>query len=388
MLVRNDMFDDPRVTRHAEALAAHGFEVTVVCSASARTPAIEERADYKIIRAGAGVPLGLERLASRIRPRSVPRILVRLVQITVLQLVLFRAARKSAAEVYCANDLDTLLVGALAAGSRRKLVYDSHELWTDMLVTVPEFVKRMLRVYERFLIKRADVVMTVNELIGGVLASRYSIKAPIEIVYNCPSATATLRKRAPLKRDRLKTALYQGRYLPERGLENLVKAARYLLPDVRLVFRGYGAIEKQLRALASSMNNVRFVEPVPMERVVETARDADVGIVSYIPSNLNNYLASPNKLFEYIHAGLPVAASDTPFMRKIVCDNDIGAVFDPRDPRSIAKSLNQITRARELRHHRKMIRAVAKKYSWQVEQKKLLHAYTRLRDAFERESGV
>jgi glycosyltransferase involved in cell wall biosynthesis len=305
-----------------------------------------------------------------------------MLQIVALQLAFFEAARKTPAHVYCANDLDTLLIGVLAAGSDRRLVYDSHELWTDMLVTVPESVRRMLRLYENFLIKRADLVMTVNELVGQVLASRYSVTSPIEIVYNCPAATKTQRSTRRVKRSRLKTVLYQGRYVPQRGLENIVKAAWHLLPDVRLVFRGYGPIEEQLRALASGASNVKFVQPVPMERMVDAARDADVGIVSYVPSNMNNFLASPNKLFEYIHAGLPVAASDIPFMRKVVCDNDIGVVFDPRDPESIARSLNQITRQQALRHHRKMVMAAARKYSWQNEEKKLLRAYTRLGDAF------
>jgi len=388
MLVRNDMVNDPRVTRHAETLGAHGFRVEVICTASARTPIREKRSNYEIVRVRGGILLSLSRLALRTKRASALRIIVRMFQIIAIQLVFSRAARKTRAHVYCANDLDTLLIGVIAAGHDRKLVYDSHELWPDMLIGVPEFVRRMLRVYEKLLIKRADVVITVNELIGQVLASRYSVTAPIEIVYNCPSTETKQRRGRSPKRRRLKIALYQGRYAPERGLENLVRAAHHLLPDIGLVFRGYGPIEGELRALASGTKNVRFVQPVPMEQLVDAARDADVGIVSYLSSNLNNYLASPNKLFEYIHAGLPVAASDIPFIRKVVCENDIGAVFDPKDPLSIAESLNRVTRPRELLRHRKRIIAAAKKYSWQVEEKKLLRTYARLRDQFRRESGL
>jgi len=387
MLVRNDMVNDPRVARHAETLGAHGFRVTVVCTASPWTPAKEKRANYEILRVGRRLGLALEGVAIGTRPRSALRILLRITQIMTLHFALFRAARKTGAHVYCANDLDTLLMGVLAAGSDTYLVYDSHELWPDMLIGVPEFVKRMLRVYERLLIKRADVVITVNELIGQVLASRYSVTAPIEIVYNCPSTETKQRKRRRLRGRRFKIALYQGHYLPERGLENLVRAARHLLPDIELVFRGYGPVEGELRALASGTKNVRFVHPVPMEQMVDAAQDADVGIVSYIPSNLNNYLASPNKLFEYIHAGLPVAVSDGPFMRRVVCSNDIGVVFDPTDPLSIAKALNRVTRPRELLRHRKRIMVAAERYSWQAEGKKLLHTYARFQDAFKRESG-
>ncbi len=111
-----------------------------------------------------------------------------------------------------------------------------------------------------------------------------------------------------------------------------------------------------------------------MRELIDVARTADVGIVSYIPSNLNNYLTSPNKLFEYINAGLPVAASDIPsFLRKTICDSDT---------HNIARSLNQITRTKELRRHRKMIVAAALKYNWQTEEKKPLHAYARLLHGF------
>jgi glycosyltransferase involved in cell wall biosynthesis len=387
MLVTNDMLNDPRVARHAEALGVHNFRVTVVCLASARTTAQETRSNYEILRVKNRILLSLEQLALRIRSRSPLRIIVRLVQIAALQLAFFRTAREVGAHVYCANDLDTLLIGALAAGSERELVYDSHELWTDMLITVPEYLKRMLRLYERLLIKRADVVMTVNELIGKVIASRYSIASPIEIVYNCPVSKKELPSARTARKIRFKTALYQGRYVPQRGLENIVKAARHILPDVRLVFRGYGPIEKQLREIAIGARNVKFVRPVPMERMIDAARDADVGIVSYIPSNLNNYLASPNKLFEYIHAGLPVAASDIPFMKRVVCENKIGVVFDPRDPEDIARSLNKITRQPALGHCRKMIMAAAEKYSWQKEEKKLLRAYARLGEAFRQQKA-
>ena len=386
MLVRNDMVNDPRVTRHAEALGAHGFNVAIACTASARTAAKEKHANYEILRAGNRITLGLESLALRMKSRSPLRILVRLIQLVILQFALFRTAKETEAHIYCANDLDTLLIGVLATVHSGRLVYDSHELWTDMLFTVPAFVRQMLRAYEKCLIRRADIVMTVNELIGEVLASRYSIRAPIEIVYNCPSARTTIRNRKRPRKRRLKTALYQGRYVAHRGLENLVRAAQYLLPDVELVFRGFGPIEKDLRALASARNNVRFVQPVPMKQLVQTARIADVGIVSYIPSNLNNFLASPNKLFEYMHAGLPVAASDIPFMRKVVYENDIGVIFDPHDPRSIAEAINQITRTRELSRHRRMIKRAVFKYNWQNEEKKLLHVYAWLEESLKQDS--
>lgn len=400
MLVSNDMVSDPRVARHAETLGRNGFKVTVVCFQSQRTAAKETRESYGIIRVSGRITEFAETFSSIGRKPMAPtvaahangsvgsrtrkglmRLVVVIAVVALRQLALLRAARETGAHVYCANNLDALPAAVLAAGLDRRVVYDSHELWPDM-ITAPPLYKRMARTFERFLIRRVDLVMTVNEMIASVLASRYSIKTPVHI-YNCPSAVARKRGNGRTHRRSFKVVLYQGIYHPQRGLENLVRASRFFLSDVRLVLRGYGAIEGQLRELAQGMTNVSFEPPIPMERLLDAARMADVGIVPYLPTNLNNYLASPNKLFEYIHAGLPVAASNVPFMRKLVEGDGIGVVFDARDVRSIAQGLNRITRATELRRCQRNLSAAAAKYNWQVEGLKLLRSYTQFRDAFQ-----
>jgi len=253
-------------------------------------------------------------------------------------------------------------------------VYDSHELWPDMML-VPEPVKALARSIEKLLIRRADFVMTVNEFIATELASRYSLKRGPQVVYNCPrSDPLKVHKR----RTAAKIALYQGLYAPERGLENLVKAADYHLPDIHLVFRGYGVIEQELRSLSTGRKNVRFDTPVKMSRLVSAASEADVGLIPYLPTNLCNYLASPNKLFEYIQAGLPVIASDIPFMRKLILENDIGMLFDARDPRNIANAINRSTRPRVHGRQRANLASVAARYNWEIESEKLLQSYAGL----------
>jgi glycosyltransferase involved in cell wall biosynthesis len=116
-----------------------------------------------------------------------------------------------------------------------------------------------------------------------------------------------------------------------------------------------------------------------MSELISTAAEADVGLIPYLPTNLCNYFASPNKLFEYILAGLPVVASNIPFMRKVILKNDIGALFDARDPQSIADAINQSTRDHVLRRQRANLPSVAAKYNWDIESKNLLQAYASLR---------
>ncbi len=300
---------------------------------------------------------------------------IRLLTMMSGQLALMRAARRTMAHVYCANDLDTLLITRLAAGFDRTVVYDSHELWPDMLIQVPPFVKTVLMSIERFLISRVDAIMTVNEFIARVLAQRYTIKSAIHVIYNYPPKNKTLQIRREKKLGEKIEALYHGILSPERGLENLVNAAQHLLPDVVLVFRGSGILEDALKALSIGRTNIRFERPVGMREVVKAAESADVGIVPFLATNLSNYYISPNKLFEYIQAGLPIAVSNLPFLTKVVSTNDIGTVFDAREPKSIAEAINQITRKDALARQRKNVFEVASVFCWEQESKKLLQVY-------------
>jgi len=415
MLATNDMLNDPRVTRHAETLGTNGFKVTVICTKSDRTQSRESRNGYEIVRVRSNLSYRAEILAKRWKERrkqdisrarkgadldienaSLPkashargfserlgRHLISGVRFTLLQLSLLKAALETRARVYCANDLDTLLIAILAAGFDRKVVYDAHELWPDMLISVPEFYRQIFRSLEKLLVRHCNRVMTVNELIAEVLETRNRPRSPVCSVYNIPVQVLKQNRNRRLRKRGKAIVLYQGRYAPERGLETLVKSSEYLRRDIQLVFRGYGDIEDELRTLAKGRRNVRFDEPVAMDEMVDAAQNADVGIVSYLPTNINNYLASPNKLFEYIQAGLPIAASESPLMRKIVLANRIGVLFDPADPRTIAAALNEITRKKELDRYRRNVASVATKYTWPVESRKLLQIYTELMKEFE-----
>jgi len=386
MLVSNDMLSDPRVSRHAQTLGSRGFKVTVICPRSASARQDEIRQGYEIHRSKNLIAEKLIALEAKCRNSSANPLRrqdynwiklapLALIQTLITQLALMRTAKAQLAQIYCANDLDTLPGTILAAGLDRKVVYDSHELWPDMML-VPASIKTMARAVEKLLVRQTDLVMTVNEFIAQELASRYSLQDRPQVVYNCSDtnfhATPSVRNR------KVKIVLYQGKYFSDRGLENLVRAADHLQPDIRLVLRGFGTIEQKLRSLAVGRPNVQFEQPVAAGALVSVASEADVGIITYPPTNLNNYLASPNKLFDYIQAGLSIAASNIPFMRKVILENDIGTLFDSRDPRSIAKALNQATREKVLRRQRANVVSVASKYSWKIESKKLLQAYASL----------
>jgi glycosyltransferase involved in cell wall biosynthesis len=114
-----------------------------------------------------------------------------------------------------------------------------------------------------------------------------------------------------------------------------------------------------------------------MADLVKTASEADIGVIPYIPFCLNNRLCLPNKLFEYMMAGLAVVGSDLPELRHIIRGHQIGGVFSPEKPRDIARAINELLldTPRLDAMKRNALRAAHELYNWEVEGKVLLMAY-------------
>jgi len=393
MIVANDMVRDSRVDRHADTLGMNGHDVTVLCVRTSRTTPEERKAHYLIVRrrdplrelferrmcakavsrAGRSSANGSGRASSF---RNVVRTLSQISLAATFDTMMVRSARRLNADVYICNDLYTLRVGTFMKLFGRRVIYDSHELYPDLVTGTPPYLRRLIRHVESLLIRSADIVTTVNDFIALELSSRYGIPHPI-VIMNCPRTPASLpttRHRA----ERRKVVLYSGTFWQERGLENVVLACGYLRKNVQVVFRGEGAIEAKLREMSRGLENCIIEKPVPMAEVIPKAAEADVGIIPYLPTTLNNMYASPNKLFEYLQAGLPVIGSDLPFIRKIIVEHDVGSVFDPFDPKDIARAMNLITQDEILESKRANVKKIRSRFSWEIESKKLLEAVSGL----------
>lgn len=298
-----------------------------------------------------------------------------------LNLHMARAATDERADVYHAHDLDTLLAGVLAkrrTGAR--LVYDFHELfpdqWPDGART--ELWRGYYQRLERALIGAADAYVTVGDALARTSARTYG--TPLALVLrNVPFLQAApLSTPGPGPR----VALYHGGYQPFRGLEPLIESARHLR-HARLVMRGVGGYGAELRRLAARLgveDRVTFAPPVPMLELVRSAREAEIGVCPFPSSCLNTYYAQPNKLYEYLMAGLAVVASDLPELRAVITSRRVGALCDPRDPRAIAAAIDGLAADPHLlaEARRNALRAATEELNWEVEQRKLLDLYARL----------
>ena len=379
MLLRNPFTRDARVLREARSLARAGHDVTVIAMRAPTLPAREQRDGFTVLRlipggtlagptiagASGGRTLSLPRLAIAVRARD-----------AILTRAFTRAAIEQPADVYHAHDLNTLEPAARAARARgARLVYDAHELYPDLTGFGPAERARWSKLETR-LIGRADAVIVPSQGRADEMKRRYGV-VPV-VVMNCPDVTRPVDADPRLDAYRSGAeplVVYAGGYTPNRGLESLVDAAAKLASG-RLVMIGWGPLEAALRSRAAGNDRVAFVDPVDPDELVPLVAGGDIGVAPYLPVGLNNQLAAPNKLFEYLHAGLAVAASDLPDIRRVVTQDEVGALFDAADPSSIAAAIESLTSSKQrLETMRANARAAAPKYTWEAQARRLLEIY-------------
>lgn len=287
---------------------------------------------------------------------------------------------------YHCHDFNTLWAGKVARRLHdAPLTYDSHELYSHQNVAHPTRRRRwFVQWVERRVLKQAAASITVNESLAGVLEKRYGIARPV-VVMNVPSGNEPdlpVEPPAPFLLPGVKV-LYLGGVTRGRGIEESIQALQHV-PEANLIVMGPARpvfLEKFQQAAADLgvAGRVHFVPPVPHEMVASVARHATVGLVTIENICLSYYYSLPNKMFECMHAGLPVVASDFPELRRIVNTYNVGVTCEPSDPRAIASAVKRIVADPvEYEQMRKNARACSAEFNWEREAEKLVALYDRL----------
>ncbi|MFC7376610.1 glycosyltransferase [Brachybacterium sp. GCM10030267] len=294
-------------------------------------------------------------------------------------------------DVIHANDANTLVPAlAIRAASRGRIgiVYDSHELWRHRNVRPGRLLAPHVEaLIEAVGIRRVDGVITVSPSIADWLERTYRLPRRPALVRNVPvaddlpdPASGVLRARAGLgAEDRV--IAYGGRITTARGIEETIAALPHLPADVHFVLLGYGeqAALEQVRAEAAHhgvAERVHLVGAVEPDAVSRSLADGDVAVVHVRPICLSYRFALPNKLFESIRAGLPIAAADLPDMRRVVEELGVGEVFQGSSPQDLAEALRAILDDPDT--YRERARQVADDLTWERETESMLALYRRV----------
>lgn len=337
-VVLNDFTRDNRVLKISESLAEKGHEVTVVAlqkpkgAEGGAVPNSEERpGGWNVVRVG-------------VKSGRLPRGTVfGVIKMAELALRLIQGWRR--VDAWHCNDIEAFVLGWLAQrfNPKLKLVYDCHEFEAERNGK-SKLERKLVSWLERRMIRKAAAVITVSPSIAKAYQERYAKfgMANVHLVRNIPSPRS---ERGPMEgpgpdhfRDRFNIpqegfiALYQGAFTYNRGLETALRAMEGLEDSgVHLVLMGYGLLQPMVEEAANRLPHVHWHPAVPYEQVLEHTQSADVGLVSVRPTCLSYLYCLPNKLFEYILAGVPVLSNDLPDCRALIEEHLVGRMVERDD---------------------------------------------------------
>ncbi len=353
VLVSNDLTHDQRVHKTCEVLQKAGLEVTLVGRELPDSAPIDR--SYETVR------LKLRYHTGALFYASLQRGLAR-----------FLRSRAADWDAIWSNDLDTLWPAYLSSRQLRiPLIYDSHEYFTEAAgLTNRPFPKWVWTQIERRIFPKLKHVITVNESIARIYRDKYQV--PVQVVRNVPSVKALPAQqpsRAALGLPEGQLAILQGAFMDkDRGVVEAVKALAQL-PELHLLLVGAGEEWLEAKRLRTSLqleSRLTILPKQPYERLVTFTRSADVGLSLDKGTHFNYYYSLPNKLFDYIHAGIPVVASPMPEVSSVVENYGIGSVIEDWSPEGISSALREVLSAPRKRWMEGLARA-QEDFRWEKE---------------------
>lgn len=351
--VINDLVSDNRVKKTCAVLQDCGYHVVLIGRRFPESPPITN------------MPYVTERM--RLLFRKGPAMYLSFTCRLFFKLLFKRA------HLLVANDLDTLAPNYLIGRLRRiPLIYDNHELFWEVPELMHSPVKRALwRKMEASIVPRLQHAITVNDSIAGILQARYGTR--FAVVRNIPDAEPGFackdRVEMRLPADK-KLLLLQGAGINvDRGAEELVAAMQWVENAVLYIIGG-GDCWEQLKHLITRLNlasKVVMIDRLPKRELMQYTCNADLGISIDKNSNPNYFNSLPNKVFDYLHAGVPILASRLPEIEHIVTRYEVGEFIDHHDPEHIAAAINGLLQSDRLAGYKANTRRASAELSWQNE---------------------
>jgi glycosyltransferase involved in cell wall biosynthesis len=283
-------------------------------------------------------------------------------------------------DIIYANDLICLPAGHHAAVlSGARLVYDAHELEVHRNPPLPLLQKRYVAHVEKKYARRADVVITVGELVAAELGAHIK-RDDIKVIFNSPTLSPcarSIREDLRLAQD-TPLIVYVGKVTVGRGVGDLI-ASLPQMPGISFAAVGpcdsktFEVLTAQAHRLGIS-HRVRLLPPVPSDQVVSYIRGADLGVISVEPVTLSYRYCMPNKLFELSFANVPVFSNNLDDIARFLGEFGNGRIFNFEDKYAFPHAMFEMIRHKDryLMGEDKQQRLYAK-YSLRTQQAKLLN---------------
>lgn len=394
MIATRHSLDDARVVhKEALSLANAGHDVSFVLSCNDRYEYV--RNDGSVIAVGKAPNGEVIHMRFRVFGRPKRKGLLGKWR-TYLELSRLAAALK--ADVYHAHEPDLSLAIAARSkyllakqGLRACVVHDMHEYppgepadKSPKLLKSPVLLMHIL--WNKLLMKWVDQVFTANNIVRGY-ALVLSYRMSVDTLYNAPSLKLfpqPVTKSWHAKGEKL-LLCHEGSLPFDRGLKEMVEAV-YCLRDkvyLRIVGDVFGEERIWLNQVIEDreLNDTIFITGwLPYEKVSEAINDCHAGLILFRDCIENRLAGPPNKLFNYMNAGLPVLSVDFPEMRQVIVEENCGVLICEQSVNAIIRAIEGLLENPEklTRMGKNGQRAIRQRYSWEIMERKLLLSYERL----------
>jgi glycosyltransferase involved in cell wall biosynthesis len=306
-----------------------------------------------------GIPItrvGVDRLSRRLRRRGFSglrgwaaplrelRGLWRFLRMTRATVLLLRAGlRLGRFDVVQVDGLDALPAGyLLARRSQARLVYDAQELYRYMESDPPRAWTPVASALEGWIARRSDEVITCADPFAREIETYLELDRPAVAWLTCPDPLPELPEREPPP-GHLR-AIYQAAMdYPAKPVSDLLEAAEGA-PDVDLTIRVVDIDRRRVQGEIEARGlggRVRLGEPVTPDRLIDGLLGFDVGVIVSRDTTPNTALSVPNKLWEYMMAGLATVAPGLPGLT-LVDELGVGTTFAPGAPEELGRRLQEL----------------------------------------------
>lgn len=277
--------------------------------------------------------------------------------------------------VVVCHEVHTLRAAVRARRRREissRICYDSHEWTPENDLLAPPWERRLVEWRERRLVRHADAIATVSPPLALYMARKWRVK-PVIPVPNAPSLEPGIEPSCARSVGSPVRFLVQGIVAPHRGFEELLTAWRLVPAGTAVLLLRCPPWQylDELRSRYADLladGRVEILPPVPPTELVRAATVADVGVIPYGGKSINHMYACPNKLGQYLQAGLAILSNDLQFIREVVEEHDCGRVCRFEDPAAVAATVADLAQdVRSLQRMKENARVAAETaYNWAV----------------------